>query len=372
MKIIYVIETLDSCGGAENSVVNIALELKSRGHDVSIAFLHEPNHFVKILNNKQIEFICLNLKHRWDLVSCFFKLRKYLKRKNPEIVNAINFFPMLYLSLASIPGKKFKSFVTYHNLGYDSYPADTIYKTIRKKIDIFLNKNFINCHVAVSEAVGKSYQKHLKLKKINIINNIIPIQNLLKYSKISKKKNKIPKLIMTGRLIREKGYHYMLEAAKILKKKNIAFVLSIYGNGILKNEIEKKIKEDKLSKYIFIHKPVDHKILFKKIRQSDIFVMSSTHEGLPMALIEAMTIGTCIVATKAGGICELIKNKHTGILVPVCNEKKLALRIEKLLTNHNLQKKISYNAQKRVLNDLNEDIIIKSTIDLYKKQLQIN
>ena len=100
--------------------------------------------------------------------------------------------------------------------------------------------------------------------------------------------------------------------------------------------------------------------------------MSSTHEGLPVVLMEAMTIGTCIVATKAGGISELIKNQRTGILVPVRNEKKLALQIEKLLTNSNLQKKISYNAQKRVLNDLTEDIITKSTIDLYKKQLQIN
>lgn len=371
MKIVYIVESLSSFGGAENAVVNLALALKKRGHDVSIFYLNKPNHFVKILNNNKIEFFCIDLKYRWNILVGFFRLKKYLQKKKPQIVNAINFFPMFYLSLVSVGKKKYKSFVTYHNLGYDSFPAKSLYKKIRKKVDIFFNQKFIDAHISVSNAVAKSYKKHLKLKKIDTIYNIVQIKKLLQCYEKYQKQNKTPKLIMVGRLIREKGYNNIIEIFKILKQQKINCILNIYGDGILKEQIKKKIKVNRLSKYIFVNNSISQKYLFKQIRESNILLMPSTHEGLPMVMIEAMVLGTCVIAFNVGGISELIKNRHTGILVPANNIKKFSIETIKIIHNFNLQKKLSMNAQAKILNNFSEDILVKKTIDLYNKKLSL-
>jgi glycosyltransferase involved in cell wall biosynthesis len=175
---------------------------------------------------------------------------------------------------------------------------------------------------------------------------------------------------MVGRLVHEKGYQYMLQALEILSFSNIKFHLKIFGDGVLKQEIQNDIKQRGLSGEITIVPTVSHADLFKVVYQADIFVMSSVSEGFPMAPAEAMVLGVPVVATKVGGIPELIEDGVSGVLVPAKNAKMLANAIKEVLLDHNLRNSLSSNGKKRINENFSPTIICQKLVDYYEKVLK--
>ena len=373
MKIIYVVESLSKKGGAENALVNLCIELVKMGHEPSIVFLWSPNDFYLELNASGIKTYPLELNSRWNLFLGVSRLHKILCRSDSEIINALNFFPMIYVALSKITSKEKKRIVTYHNMGYEVYPARNPLKLMRKYMDIFLNKFFFDGFLGVSNAVSSSYAKHLRIKDIHTIENIIPVDSIIANTPPTESfldEDGSFKIIMAGRLVHEKGYQYMLQALEILSISNIKLHLKIFGDGILKSEILEDIKQRRLTKNITIIPTVSHADLFKAVRQSDLFVMSSVSEGFPMAPAEAMVLGVPVVATKVGGIPELIEDGVSGVLVPAKNAKMLADAIKTVLLDNNLRDSLSLHGQKRIKDNFSPAIICQKLLDYYDKVLK--
>ena len=373
MKIIYVVESLARKGGAENALVNLCIELVKMGHEPSIVYLWSPNDFHLKLNANGIRTYPLELNSRWNLLTGVIRLHKILCRSDSEIINALNFFPMMYVALTKIISKEKKRIVTYHNMGYEVYPARNPLKLLRKSIDIFLNKYFFDGFLGVSNAVSASYAKHLRIRDIHTIENIIPVDSIIANTPPTKgsfDEDGSFKIIMAGRLVHEKGYQYMIQALEILSISNIKIHLKIFGDGILKSEILEDIKQRGLTKNITIISTVSHADLFKAVRQSDLFVMSSVSEGFPMAPAEAMVLGVPVIATKVGGIPELIEDGVSGVLVPAKNAKMLADAIKTVLLDNNLRDSLSIQGQKRINNNFHPTIICQKLLDYYDRVLK--
>tara|TARA_B110000003_G_scaffold256930_1_gene274842 strand:+ start:28629 stop:29753 length:1125 start_codon:yes stop_codon:yes gene_type:complete len=373
MKIIYVIESLSRKGGAENALVNLCIELVKMGHEPSIVHLWSPNDFHSELDACNIQTYSLDLSSRWNLLQGIIRFQRILQRSDAKIINALNFFPMMYVALSKMFSNKKKRIVTYHNMGYEVYPASNPIKIIRKYIDILLNKLFFDGFLGVSNAVSLSYEKHLRIKKIDTIENIIPIDSII--ANINPTMH-LPneegffKIIMAGRLVHEKGYQYMLEALKILKTSNLKFHLKIFGDGVLRSYLLEEIKQKDLAKEITISPTVNHNNLFREIYRADIFVMSSVSEGFPMAPAEAMVLGVPVIATSVGGIPELIEDGVSGVLVPPKNAKMLAEAIKTVLLDKNLRDSLSVNGQKRINENFSPKIICQKLLDYYKEVLE--
>ena len=111
-------------------------------------------------------------------------------------------------------------------------------------------------------------------------------------------------------------------------------------------------------------------MLFIAIKNADLFVMSSISEGFPMAPAEAMVIGTPVVATKVGGIPELIENEVSGILVPSKNPAMLAKSIAKVLNNSFKKDELIYNGRKRIDNHFSPTIICEKLIKCFTEVLE--
>ena len=373
MKIIYVVESLTRGGGAENALVNLCIELTKSNHQPCIVHLWGPNDFQEELDFHRIKTYCLEMKNRWSIVQGMSQLHKILSHSDAIIINALNFFPMFYVALSKLSVPRKKRVVTYHNMGYEVYPANTFPRLIRKGLDIFLNKFFFDGHLGVSKAVSSSYSTHLKIPSIHTIENIIPVD--LISSTITKEEIILDdernfKLIMAGRLVHEKGYKYMIEAAEALNKDNIPFHLSIFGDGTLKEDILKEIRLRHLSDKISIISTVSHKDLFHAIKLSDLFIMSSVSEGFPMAPAEAMVLGVPVIATRVGGIPELIEDGVSGLLVSPRDSKMLAEAIKKVLQDNHLKEMLASNGIKRIKANFSSPIICNKLINYYQGVLK--
>ena len=373
MKVIYVIESLSKLGGAENSLINLVIEMKKLGHNSMIVYLWGPNDFHKQLESYGIKSHSLEMKSRWSIIQGFWRLHKILSSSDVRLINAQNFFPMFYVALSKLSIRGKKRIVTYHNMGYEVYPANNPVKLIRKLIDIFLNNFFFDGYLGVSNAVSESYERHLCINKINTIENMIPVESIKKIVTSKTNPRNIHegyKIIMAGRLVHEKGYKYMVKAAEILKAGNFRFHLSIYGDGPLKSEIENDILSKKLSNFISIFSAVGHYELFSAIKGADLFVMSSISEGFPMAPAEAMVLGTPVIATLVGGIPELIEDGVSGILLPPKDSILLADSIKITLNDLNLRKKLTINGKNRIEDKFTPTKICNKLLSYYSEVLK--
>lgn len=182
-----------------------------------------------------------------------------------------------------------------------------------------------------------------------------------------KKKHKIKgKLVLFfGRLNIVKGPDKFVEIAKnILKKrKDVTFVIRGPDEG-MRETVEKLIGSEK--RIILLKETRDRNEIIKMYQAADVFVLPSYREGLPLTLFEAMACGLSIVATPVNGVPFEMKDPENGFLVEYEDWKKFAEKIELLLDDSRLRKKISKNNLQKAKN-YNWDVISKKTLDIYKK-----
>jgi len=161
-----------------------------------------------------------------------------------------------------------------------------------------------------------------------------------------------------------KGHRYLLEAIPLIKKKfsNVRFVL--VGDGRTKNELEKFVQSRGLSEDVIFAGYYPQDQIIDVVGTFDIFVLPSLHEGLPYAILDAMSLGKPIVATKVGGIPEQINNGVSGILVPPRDSEELANAIIYLLTNEEKAKEMGLKAQKKVRDNFTIKSMVSSMEEL--------
>jgi L-malate glycosyltransferase len=139
-----------------------------------------------------------------------------------------------------------------------------------------------------------------------------------------------------------------LEIAHSLRKKNPNISFIVVGDGVLKEEIAAKAKELDTAKYVhFVGLQTDTRPFFKAM---DIFMMSSEFEGLPIALLEAMSMNCVPACTAAGGIPEAIEDGVNGLLVPVEQPLQLVDKIEGMLQQPGKLQQMKKAARETVIN----------------------
>lgn len=153
-------------------------------------------------------------------------------------------------------------------------------------------------------------------------------------------------LISIGRLVRRKGYDYLLHALAEINRPDLKLI--ILGEGPEKDNLEKIIKEKGLEDRVLMPGFVSENKKFQYLNCSDIYVLSSVHEGFGIVLQEAMQTGLPIVSTNYGGQVDIVKENENGILVENRSAAALAQGINRLLNNKELMDKMRQNNLKKV------------------------
>ena len=158
-----------------------------------------------------------------------------------------------------------------------------------------------------------------------------------------------PVLLCPARLAPIKGHGDLLEAAARLVARGIMFELWLAGEGPERAAIERRIDERGLGARVRLLGTVPHAELLGmyRDRRADCVVLPSLHEGLSVALVEAMAYGVPVIATGVGGVPELLEN-GAGVLVPPSDADALTEALARVLGSSTLRAELARAGRRRV------------------------
>lgn len=158
-----------------------------------------------------------------------------------------------------------------------------------------------------------------------------------------------PVLLCPAQLIPRKGHIYLLDAAARLRARGIAFELWLAGDGPEKDALARRVDELQLGDRVRRLDTVPHAELLRLYRERavDCVVLPSLHEGISVALMEAMAYGVPVIATRVGGGPELLDG-GAGILVPPSDAAALAEALETVLGSATLRADLTQAGRRRI------------------------
>lgn len=332
-KIILVLPTLNQ-GGAERVMSELANEWANNGHQIVIVLLTKSTLFYKL--DSKIELVNLGfdidenkIVKFFDSFNLLFKLRKYIKRNNPDFVlsfmDKYNIFTLIATSFLNV-----NIFVSDRN-----NPKGVIPKKIELLKKLFYNNaKGIVAQTSLAKEILSNKTHH---NNIRVIPN--PIKNISNNSDIEKEKI----ILNVGRLVFEKGQHYLIEMMTHFKHEK--WKLVILGDGPLREKLQSQIDELDLNDKVILMGSV--KNVDEWLNKSSIFAFSSISEGFPNALIEAMVSGlACVSFDCDAGPRDVLQNNINGFLIPLHDINLFKNAVQKLIENDNLRNKIGLEAYK--------------------------
>ncbi|MHC1785289.1 MAG: glycosyltransferase family 4 protein [Anaerolineaceae bacterium] len=193
-------------------------------------------------------------------------------------------------------------------------------------------------------------------EKIHVIHCGIRPENYLSISPKAHPEG-VLKVIHIGTLEPYKGQKYLVEACRLLKQKNVAVHVQIIGMGSEKAVIEELIKNNDLNMRVILSGPKTQEEIAALLpnahcyAQPSIITSNGTMEGIPVALMEAMSCGLPVIATNISGIPELVENGKSGLLIPPADANALADALEKVFRDYTSAQEMGRRAREKVQDD---------------------
>ena len=353
----------DHLGGAERTVQLIYEELSRRGQQscVLTGYLEKPSSGGDIFRiipryndpSRTIRRLTFIEKLRLDIIS-YFEARKFYQKNNVSI-----------LLVRSARGISLRPIFAAMDLGIpvifmvpDKWLADlkkdcdssVVYGKLRKK---FLYGNFdFHRILCPSKCLFDEYlNAGFKRERLTILPHGTDVDKF----KPGKRDDSLAgtNIIFVGRIFSIKGVHVLVEAAKILKESGHIFRINIIGKGQdeYESDIRKKIDEYGLDGNVFLEGMVSQEDIPKYYKNSDIAVVPSLKESFGITLIEAMSSGLPVIASKVGAIPEIIEDGTDGILVEPDEPEVLARAIALLIENKQKRIALGEKAREKTVRD---------------------
>jgi glycosyltransferase involved in cell wall biosynthesis len=176
-------------------------------------------------------------------------------------------------------------------------------------------------------------------------------------------------LLCVGRLAPAKGQMILLQAMERLIAGGRRVRLSLAGDGPDRAELEKFTQANQLQDYVVFHGAVNQTQVRALFREANAFVLPSFAEGIPVALMEAMSMEVPVISTQITGIPELIESGKDGILVMPSDVEALAEAIAKLMDDPAFRQSIAAEGRRKVLRDYNLPVNIKRLARIFERRL---
>jgi glycosyltransferase involved in cell wall biosynthesis len=168
------------------------------------------------------------------------------------------------------------------------------------------------------------------------------------------------RVVSVGRLTHQKDPLVLLRAWQLIDGPHC---LAIVGDGPIKDDLEAEIHRRGLAGRVELLGARDD--VPEILGASDLFVMASRWEGLPLAIIEAMMSGLPVVATAVGGVPEEVVDGETGLLVPPGSPEALARAMQRLIDDPQLRERVGAAGRRRALERFTEARMLRETAAVY-------
>lgn len=379
MKIAIISSYYPLIGGAEVFTQEVAEYVATRVGEADVITIHADKSLSKfeLINNVTVHRICVSRNRYLYFFEGFFRLLwqvlKLNRAKNYDLIHSVQDGIFSYVGTCAKRLTGRPHLITIQGGNISAGFKNDLSGKILCKLQKWSFKNADRVHVISQRLAQES--KRLGAKDIAVIPNGIDSRLFkpMDKGKLRRKYGLSPKekiVITVARLNPIKGVDCLIRATGLLIENISALRLIVIGDGKQRMELERLIGQLNLNNKVQLLGFVPHEQILEYLNMADVFVLPSRHEGLGIALIEAMACGIPVIGSNVDGIVDIIEHEKNGILFPVNDEKALAKAVDRLLQDENLRNGFIKAGLKKVKENFLWNSILRKIEDIYTELVQ--
>ncbi len=322
-------------------VRDLSKEMVRRGHSVTIAFVSSASacgrsldfesDFKRSLSDYGIAQFELGHSCRTYPWLGGWRLRRLVREWQADIIHSHLYYGLIFKLFSRL---EIRTIYTHHSM------------RLRKGKWLYpLFNSIVDSYIGISKDCASELTK-AGARNVTVIYNGVDRNRIT--SSTGGRTGKKFRLVAVGRLVEEKNYSLLLQAIRqILSQRTElrgSLELNLIGEGPLRPILKSLIARLGLQGIVNLVGNTNHVAFY--LRQSDLFVLSSDNEGLPISLLEALTAGLPVVATDVGSCRDVLDHCQAGLVVPRKDSAALATAIQIMIDNRLLYESLADNARK--------------------------
>jgi glycosyltransferase involved in cell wall biosynthesis len=360
------IDTARTWRGGQNQVLLTVNGLRSIGHRA--ALVAHPDGELRRRAAEGLDLIPIAPRTELDL-SAAWRLSRVIRRLAPDIIHAHDAHGVAMAALALSMG------VASARRAGVREPA----LVAARRVDFHLRGNSlsrwkqrqVDCFIAASEAIRRMLvDDGVPAARTTTVHEGIDVEHVAAAPPVNVHEafwlpHHAPVVGNVAALVAHKGQRHLVDAAHLVVREIPDARFVILGEGELRETLERQIREHHLEKHVLL--PGFRPDVLGCIKGFDLFVMSSVTEGLGTSLLDAMACSRAIVATRAGGIPEVVEDGVNGCLVPPRDHAALAQAIVRLLKDDAARKRMGDAGFARVSERFTVERMVVETAAVYAR-----
>jgi len=361
MKSVH-IDTAETWRGGQNQVLQLVTGLEAMGTP-AVLVAHEAGE-LKRRAQEGLRFVGFRPRSEFD-VHAAWQLGKVLRDVQPDIVHVHD--PMAValaaMALRMTNGLPKRPLVVAARRVDFHLKRHAFSKWKYRHVDVFIAASRVIAGILAGDGIPPD--------RIETVHDGVNVGFIEKQETVDARAaywlpRNVPLVGNVAALAAHKGQrHLVAAAARVVRTVPDARFL-IIGEGELREPLERQIKELGLERHVILGGFRSDAVGMMK--SFDLFVMSSVTEGLGSSILEAMVSRRAVVATRAGGIPEVVVDGVTGLLVPPHDEGALADAIIKALGDHALRARLGEAGRQRVAEEFSVERMVERTLDVYRRR----
>lgn len=368
IKIMFV-TTTSKLSGAEKIIYELSKRINKECFEIMVCTIKDDlkDGLLEKCREIGLKTVSLGIENKWKFYQSF-QLYKIIKTFKPDIIQSFLFFDNI---LVRIFGKITGVPVVISGLR-NVEPERSLFRNCLDKLSFPLTDLIISNTKKGKLLLVEIF--HLNPKKIKVIYNGIVQKDEKRQHKTKREFMRDIGLLgnekvigFIGRLEKQKGVEYLIDAMKILHEQDSLIYALIIGDGKEKEKLEKYARSIN-SNIIFLGWKND---AYQYLKYFDLFVLPSLWEGMPNVILEAMKHEVLVIATNIGGNIEIIEDGKTGFLLEPKDSNNLAKKIIEIFSLSDKDKElIIREARNNVLNNFSIERMVKEFENTYLSLLK--
>ncbi|MFK8037694.1 MAG: glycosyltransferase family 4 protein [Crocinitomicaceae bacterium] len=376
MKVLF-LQNIDGIAGSEKYFLALIPSLIKKGIEVEMCCVIKQKKkdqaapFIQLLKDKKIPFSLIYCQSYGSPLN-LFRINRRVKKYGANILHC-------HLIYADVWGAAIKQLFNktitvvstkhgYHETTYVKYCMKP--QHLPKNLYYYLFKyshKHINASYACSNGLFEFYTKAnlIEPSEMNVVQHgfdypeIEPCDEKYRYSS--------QQIIITGRLIERKGHHFLISIMPKLIKEYPGICLVILGSGELEADLKQQVELLDVSSHIKFKGFQSDVAGF--LQSSDIMLVTSYSEGLPLVIFEAFNAKTPVITFDTIGSNELVEHQKTGLVVPAFDTDLLAESISFIFENDLVAKQLTKNAYATLKSKFSLERMTEDTIQFYNRTI---
>lgn len=325
-------------GGRELNTIRLIPYLREQGAKITVAVLDGGGYVSEKCAVAGVDFQCLGLwPSKLNVLVVFWRVFLMLLKKGPDLIQVYGFQASMICRFAALP-LRIKVVVGIVGTGHFG-GLRPLTERLTSRLVSHYTTNSLRAKDRLFQILG------------NLVPGITVIYNGVPEFKVPKAESLDGFFTSgtVGNLRPEKGYDILLEALVLTKAKlgdGVKWKHLIAGDGDLRERLTVRISELDLTGQVILLGKIDDVV--GVLRQLDLFILSSHTEGLPNAVLEAMMAGRCVIATRVGGIPEIVEDSYNGLLVEPGDPEDLSRALLKVICNSKWRESMAMRGREMV------------------------